>query len=65
MEPTKKPLQSKTVWFNILLPLVAWGAYTATGQTVPPDVAAGLLAVVQTVGNIVLRLVTKQPISWE
>ena len=54
---------SKTIWFNVILPVVAWAAYKLTGADMPPDVAASLLGIVQTVGNIILRLITKQPIE--
>lgn len=60
---SKPVYKSKTVWFNVLLPLVTWGAYKMTGVEIPPDVAAGAIAVMQTVGNIILRLLTKQPIE--
>jgi hypothetical protein len=62
MEP-KPFLKSKTIWFNVLLPLVTWAAYKVTGLEVPVDVAAGAIAVMQTVGNIILRLLTKQPLE--
>lgn len=59
-----KPIyKSKTIWFNIIIPVVAWAAYKVTGGDMPPDVAASVLGVVQTVGNIILRLITKQPLE--
>lgn len=57
--PSKSLLQSKTFWFN-----VASGAVSvASGQmgfTVPPKVAVPVLAI----GNILLRLLSSQPVTF-
>ena len=51
-------LKSKTLNFNVLVPALA-GVLVAFDITVPPEVIVGILAI----GNFILRLVTKVPIS--
>jgi len=52
---------SKTFWTN----LIAISAIIAQGMTgkqiIDPEIQASILAVI----NIILRAITKEPISWE
>lgn len=54
----KQLVKSKTVDFNVLVP-AAIGIASAFGLTIPIEAATGILAL----GNIFLRLITKQSIS--
>jgi len=49
-------LKSKTVDFNVLMPLVIWVA-DYYGFEIPPEAMVGI-----TLGNIALRFLTKLPI---
>lgn len=61
---TKSWYQSKTIWFNALTILVAVAAYFGwtPDQNVTSQVS-GFLVAIAPLANIVLRLVTKEPIS--
>ena len=55
----KKIWASKTFWVNVIAIVALWlQAYT--GVNLSPETQVQILAVV----NIVLRLVTKEPIKW-
>ena len=54
----KQGIKSKTLNFNVIVPALA-GVAAACGYPIPAEVVAGILAI----GNFVLRLITKQPIS--
>ena len=54
----KQLTKSKTIDFNVLVPVVS-GILYSFGVPVPPEAIAGILAL----GNIILRLVTKKPLS--
>ena len=54
----KQLAKSKTIDFNVLVSALA-GLAAALGFPVPAEVVAGILAV----GNFILRLITKEPIS--
>ena len=56
---SKRWYESKTLWTNISLVVGAAGAY-ATGTA---DLNVTLMAVIPAVINIVLRLVTTQPVG--
>lgn len=58
MPDAKSILESKTFWINILTVAVAIlnGTY---GEIVPPEIALPVLAVI----NILLRIVTRQPVK--
>jgi hypothetical protein len=56
---SKSWFASKTLWTNISIIVGAAGAY-ATGTA---DLNVTLMAIVPAVLNIVLRLVTKQPVG--
>jgi hypothetical protein len=49
--------KSKTIDFNVLMPLVLWGA-DYYGFEIPPEAMVGIMAL----GNIALRFLTKLPI---
>jgi hypothetical protein len=51
---SKSILKSKTFWFNVL----GVGLTVASGGIIPSNVATPVIAV----GNVVLRLVTKEPV---
>jgi len=53
-----KLFKSKTIDFNILVPAI-YAFLIAMGVDIPEDVMIGILAI----GNFILRLVTKTPIS--
>ena len=54
----KKWYTSKTIWFNALLGGIV--AFTeATGHPIPKDVLASIV----TIGNVLLRLITKGPVT--
>jgi hypothetical protein len=55
---TKKWYTSKTLWVNIIA-LVSMIITAATGTTIDPEVAVGVLAII----NVGLRFVTKVPLS--
>ncbi len=58
--PTKSILASKTFWSNVLGGIAA-GSGLATG-VIPPKYAPAVVAT-GAIANILLRLVTKQPIA--
>ena len=63
-EPSKSPLASKTVWFNILTLLGAGIAAVADHNIVAENpVLVGGLAVASAVVNLFLRFATKAPIK--
>jgi len=51
---SKSIFKSKTFWFNVL----GIGVAVASGGIIPGNVATPVIAV----GNVVLRLVTKEPV---
>ena len=53
-----KIFKSKTIDFNILAPAIM-GFIAAIGYPLPEPVMVGIMAV----GNFILRLITKEPIS--
>lgn len=55
---TKKIYQSKTIQFNTIAPLLSYGLAMA-GLSVPAEVQVAILSV----GNWLLRLITKKPIG--
>ena len=55
----KKWYKSKTVWVNAVA-LAASIVSMQFGVPITPEMQGGVLAVI----NIVLRLVTKQPVDW-
>ena len=59
LEP-KKWYTSKTLWFNVG---VAAGAGALTAFTGESEVPLSIATVVGTIGNLILRLVTKQPVT--
>ena len=50
--------KSKTLDFNVLVPAI-YGFLIAIGMDIPEDVMIGVLAI----GNFILRLITKEPVS--
>jgi hypothetical protein len=50
--------KSKTLDFNVLVPAI-YGFLSALGMEIPEDVMVGVLAI----GNFILRLITKEPVS--
>ena len=56
----KKVWESKTFWVNVIA-ILALLAQTQVGFIIDPEAQAALLAV----ANLVLRAVTKTPISWK
>ena len=54
----KQIVNSKTVDFNILLPVVV-GLASAFGWTIPVEAVTAIFAI----GNIILRFLTKKPVS--
>lgn len=59
MEQTKPWWESKTIWFNVLSGAVDL-AQTLGGVGVLPP---GVLPLVVAVGNVLLRIITSQPIG--
>ena len=61
MEETKPFWASKTIWVNI----IAVGAVLAgsAGLEITADLQASIVATVMGIANIILRFVTKAPIS--
>lgn len=57
---SKKPYLSKTLWVN-LIALVALLAQSLWGFVVDAETQVALLALV----NVVLRIVTKEPLTWD
>ena len=57
---TKKPWESKTLWFNLIMGVlaVAWPVANAYLAAHPDVVAVGF-----TIINVILRLVTKEQLS--
>lgn len=55
----KKWYESKTMWANLVGGVIVLLEYVGTINVVDPEVLAGVLIVV----NIVLRVVTSQPIA--
>lgn len=60
MELNKSYLKSKTLWVN-LIAFVALLAQGFLGFVISPEIQMGLLMVV----NVILRVVTKEPIVWK
>ncbi|GMU26103.1 MAG: hypothetical protein AMXMBFR16_10080 [Candidatus Uhrbacteria bacterium] len=58
----KSFLLSKTLWVNVLS-LVGTGAGFASGELAARPELVAALVIVQAVANIILRLVTKQPLG--
>jgi len=56
----KRYWESKTLWVNVIA-FVAMLVQSQTGYAVSPEVEVGILGVV----NIILRIVTKEPVSWD
>jgi len=56
----KKVWLSKTFWINILA-LITMVAQTQTSFVISPEMQIAILGVV----NIVLRIVTKEEVSWK
>lgn len=54
--------QSKTVIFNVVSGIVAIAGSLSTGGDIPPNVQ-NIFATIVTVGNVILRFVTKEPIG--
>ena len=54
----KQAAKSKTINFNVWSPIIL-AILTATGVTIPVELIAGGMAL----ANIILRAVTKQPLS--
>ena len=50
--------KSKTLDFNVLVSAI-YGFLIAIGMDIPEDVMVGVLAI----GNFILRLITKEPVS--
>lgn len=64
MNETKQWYQSKTVWFNIVtVALAALPELIDAVKVIAPPRWIDLLVLVNTVGNIVLRAVTKTAIT--
>ena len=55
----KKFWESKTFWVNVLA-LVGIVVQSQTGSEISPVIQGTILTIV----NVVLRLVTKEPINW-
>ena len=63
MEEAKSILKSKTFWFNVIaLVVLVAGAFGFKNVEVDPNLESYALVIVAVV-NIVLRLVTKQPVK--
>ena len=56
---SKNVFASKTFWFNAISTAVTV-ASGQTGLNIPPKIAVPVVAI----GNIVLRLLTKQPVTF-
>jgi len=56
----KSIFKSKTLWAN-LIAVLAMFAQNSYGVAIEPETQVSILAVV----NVVLRLVTKEPVVWE
>ena len=54
----KAAIESKTVWANLLIPLLSWGLGLA-GVTVPAEVQIAILGLL----NVALRRITAKPIN--
>ena len=65
MEDNKHPARSKTIWFNVIMLIL--GSLAAAGyvdvQAGDADALAGFIVDAIAVVNIVLRMVTKKPLS--
>ena len=60
----EKPFyESKTLWFNVLFGLVALAGVFGFADFQPSENTVEIVAVLVAAANIVLRLVTKQPIA--
>ena len=59
-EEAKKVYQSKTFWVNVIA-ILAILAQTQTGFVIGAESQATILAAI----NLVLRAITKQPITWK
>ena len=56
---SKNFFASKTLWVNVLA-LIAMFAQARYGWVMSPEWQAGALAAI----NFILRIVTRQPVSW-
>ena len=56
----KKILTSKTIWVNIIALALA-SIQIKTGLVIPGELQGILLALV----NVILRMVTKEPVAWK
>ena len=59
---TKRWLASKTMWFNVLSLVVGGAGWGAGALTAHPDLVAALV-IIQAVGNLILRRMTKTAIA--
>lgn len=59
---TKGWLASKTMWFNVLSLVVAGSSWGAGALTAHPDLVCALV-IIQAVGNLLLRRMTKTVIA--
>ena len=58
---TPKPwYRSKTLWFNVVIAAGTAGLVAFTGDTTVPATVSSIVGVV---GNLILRLVTKEPVT--
>lgn len=60
MEETKSLWKSKTFWFNAITGFVS---VVGTVQAIIPPPAMPYVAGVVAIGNVVLRLITNQPVK--
>ena len=56
----KRLLTSKTIWVNIIALALA-SIQIKTGLVIPGEMQGILLALV----NVILRMVTKEPVNWK
>jgi hypothetical protein len=63
IEKGKALVQSKTFWFNILAVLIAIAGLFGFQDFEPTAETVKIIASIVGIGNIVLRLKTKQPIT--
>jgi hypothetical protein len=59
---TKTLWQSKTVWFNVLSLVIGGAGYGAGALSAYPEVVCALV-IIQAIGNLILRRVTKTAIA--
>ena len=60
MGTTKAFWKSKTFWVNVLALGAMMAQSIGSSFVISPDIQVGILAVI----SVVLRVVTKEPISW-